>query len=285
MSNMEVFTDNDRPLSPSTQDDRSIDSSSTINSNPRRNPYNQRHQKFSPLTSQQLYTATTRTTQFPITKWITSTIKPVIQTKTDKSTSLPTTKLRARRQPKKSVQPPLHTLLDNDHWGDAPTKNPVYFRVLSKNVNSLSTANNNLQWHSAVQAMIEMDAHVLCIQEPNLNWSDGIRQPIYRLFQKAFMHTKITTSNSTQSNDGSYQPGGTFLVTLGCYAARVTSTSTDLTGMGRWAYHELIGKNNKRYLIITAYRVGNQRPTIGTNTAYTQQYNVLLEQNELNPNP
>jgi len=99
------------------------------------------------------------------------------------------------------------------------------------------------------------------------------------------MHAKITTSNSTQSNDGSYQPGGMFLAMLGCYAARVTLTGTDTTGMGRWAYHELIGKNHKRYIIVTAYRVGNQRPTIGTNTAYTQQYNVLIEQNELNPNP
>jgi len=55
-------------------------------------------------------------------------------------------------------------------------------------------------------------------------------------------------------------------------------TGADTTGLGRWSYHELTGKNNKRYLIITAYRVRNQCPTIGTNTAYTQQYNILLEQ-------
>jgi len=286
MSDTDDFTANNRPFSPSTQDDNSIDSSSTTQHNPRRNPYNQWNQtKSSPLTHQQLYTATNRTTQHSIMKWITSIPQPVTHNKTDKLPHLPTTKLQTKRQPQRTIQPPLHTLIDNDHWGDVPTKNPIYFWVLSKNVNSLSTADNNLQWRGAVHAMLEMDVHVLCIQEPNLNWTDDIQKQIYRLFQKAFMHAKISTSNSTQSNNGSYQPGGTFIATLGCYAARVTLTGTNTAGMGRWTYHELIGKNNKRYIIITAYRVGNQWPTIGTNMAYTQQYNVLIEQNVLNPNP
>ncbi len=286
MSATDDFTANDRPFSPSTQDDSSIDSSRTTQRNPRRNPYNQRKQhKSSPLTNQQLYTATHSTTQHSITKWLIGTTTPVTHNQTEKLPHLPTTKLRTKRQPQRNIQTPLHALLDNDHWGDAPTKNPIHFRVISKNVNSLSTNDNNLQWRGAVQAMVDMDAHILCLQEPNLNWTDNLRQPIYRLFQKAFMHAKITTSSSTHSNGGSYQPGGTFLATLGCYAARVVSTGTDTTGMGRWAYHELIGKNTKRYIIITAYRVGTQRPTIGTNTACTQQYNILLEHGVLAPNP
>jgi len=55
--------------------------------------------------------------------------------------------------------------------------------------------------------------------------------------------------------------------------------------MGRWTYHKLIGQWNNWYIIITAYRVGPQQPTIGTQTAYTQQYNILLTQNDLNPDP
>jgi len=133
--------------------------------------------------------------------------------------------------------------------------------------------------------MQEIDAHVLCIQESNLNWTDCIRCLIYNLFQTAFMHTKISTSNSIEHGNDNYQPGGTFLATLGCYAARVITTGTDPTGMGRWTYHELIGQRNNRYIIITAYRVGPQQPTIGTQTAYTQQYNILLTQNDLHPDP
>jgi len=99
------------------------------------------------------------------------------------------------------------------------------------------------------------------------------------------MHTKISTSNSIDHDNRTYQPGGTFLATLGCYAARVVATGADHTGLGRWAYHELIGQRNNRYIIITAYRVGAQRPTIGTQMAYTQQYNILLTRHELNPDP
>jgi len=228
-----------------------------------------------------------RATQPLISQWLTNgNTKP--PKPASKQPHLPTTKLRTKRQPKRTLQPSLSTILANDHWGDAPTTNPVQFRVISKNVNSLSTADNNLQWRGAVQAMVDMDAHVLCIQEPNLHWNDTIKQPIYRLFQRAFMHAKISTSNSIDHNQKLqklHQLGGTFLTTLGCYAARVTATGSDDTGMGRWTYHELIGKRHKRYLIVTAYRVGNQRPVIGTNTAYTQQYNILLSKNQLDPDP
>jgi len=46
-----------------------------------------------------------------------------------------------------------------------------------------------------------------------------------------------------------------------------------------------VAQSDKRYLIITAYRVGPQRPTIGSQTAYTQQYNILLSNHILNLDP
>jgi len=175
MSDVDLFTDTDRPLSPFSQEESSIDSSSSTHSTPRRNPYNQRtHETCPTLTTQQLYTATNHTTQFTITRWITSTNQLSLPPTTTRPSTLPTTKLRTKRQPQRTIQPSLHQLLTNDHWGDVPTKNPVYFRVITKNVNSLSTTDHNLQWRGAVQAMLDMDAHVLCIQEPNLQWTDGI---------------------------------------------------------------------------------------------------------------
>jgi len=49
-------------------------------------------------------------------------------------------------------------------------------------------------------------------------------------------------SKRIKHNQGNYQPGGIFLAMLGCYVARVVTTSTDHTGMGQWTYHELIGQ-------------------------------------------
>jgi len=184
MSNEDIFTDNDWPLSPLSLDESSINSSSSTHSTLRCNPYKQHNQALCPtLTNQQLYTATNHTTQYAIMHWITSNNQLTTSSTTTQQSCLPTTKLRTKRQPQKTIQPLLHQLLTNKHWGNMPTKSPVYFQVITKNVNSLSTANHNLQWQGTVQAMLDMDAHVLCIQEPNLQWTDGICQPIYCLFQ------------------------------------------------------------------------------------------------------
>jgi len=199
MSDGDIFTDNNRSFSPSSQDTSSLDSIPSTTQTPRRNPYTQQNQsQRSKLTAQSIYTATNQKSQQTITRWLISdnSMQPP-NTVPNKKKSLPMTKLRTKRQPQCTIQTPLHQLLANDHWGDAPSTNPMSFRVISKNVNSLSTKEHNLQWRRAVHAMQEMDAHVLCIQEPNLCWHTGILQPIYKIFQKAFMHAKMTTSNST----------------------------------------------------------------------------------------
>jgi len=83
----------------------------------------------------------------------------------------------------------------------------------------------------------------------------------------------------------SHQPGGTFLAVTGCYAAHVSTTDADSTGLGCWSYSKVVGRNGRRFLIISAYHVGDQQLTIGLHTAYTQQYHLLLQQGHLNPNP
>jgi len=185
MSNRDSSTTIKWPFSPTSQDDSSLNLLPSSPRAPRRNPYNNTTTVIpAPLTMQQLYNETTKAMQPSITQWLThATWQPPTPTTINPS-HLPTTKLWCKQQPQKHIQPPLDKLLDNEHWGNVPTTNPMYFQVISKNVNSLSTADHNLQWWGAVHTMIEMDAHVLCIQEPNLHWTDGLCQPIYRLFQR-----------------------------------------------------------------------------------------------------
>jgi len=285
MSDRDIFINNNWPFSPISQDDSSIDSLPCNTSNPSRNPYHTPPNHIcQTLTKQQLYNATNWATQPSIMRWL-WTHWQTLYLHQDPQLNYPTTKLRTKWQLTCTIQPPLHQLLTNNHWGDAPTTYPINFWVISKNANLLSTAEHNLQWHGAIQAMLELDAHVLCVQEQNLKWTDNIKQLIYHLFQKAFMHTKISTSKSIDTQQSTYQLNGTFLVTLGCYAARVTTVGHDTTGMGWWTYHKLIGQWNNWYLIISVYWVGPQCPTIGTHTAYMQQYNILLLNNDLSPDP
>jgi len=59
---------------------------------------------------------------------------------------------------------------------------------------------------------------------------------------------------------------------------------TDTSGLGCWPYSKLVGCNGHQFLIITTYQVGAHQPIIGSNTIYTQQYHILLNQGNLDPN-
>jgi len=285
MSIMDELTDIDWPSSFYSSDDSSVEST--------QNPYRHADPTHTPRTDTTTLPSiphpsnlpNTRNQQLPITHWLTRHTAPINDTPPAAPLHLPTVKLRQLQRRKSHIQFPIHELIDNNHWGDVPSQDPTQFRIISKNVNTLSTDSHNLQWRGAAQALVDLDAHVLCLQEPNTNWTDTLMQPIYRIFQQTFLHAKLTTSASIDKDNANYQPGGTFIAVVGCYAARIITTGSDTTGLGRWTYNELIGRNGRRFLIVNAYRIGNQQPTIGSRTICTQQYQILLQQGQLNPNP
>jgi hypothetical protein len=67
-----------------------------------------------------------------------------------------------------------------------------------------------------------------------------------------------------------YKPGGTVTAALGHWASRVLWSGKDPTGCGRWSY-VCLGKNDKKFAIVTVYRVGHNR-NAGDATAFQQQY-------------
>jgi len=274
----------------------------TTNVTPNPHPHNPYHTTPTAIAASNGHNTATATTpphhtwnacpkQPSIHRWFNPQNRPIRHTDpaplnpTPQQQRLPLVKLKQVRRKRSQIQLPLHELLHNNHWGDIPSKDPARFRVISKNVNSLSTTDNNLQWRGAAQALQDLDAHILCIQESNTKWTTNITRAIYHIFQRTFMHAKLTTSASLDTTDSNHQPGGTFLAVVGCYASRILATGSDHSGLGRWSYSELTGRNGRRFIVTTAYRVGNQQPTLGSTTAYTQQYHLLLRQGVPNPNP
>jgi hypothetical protein len=82
-----------------------------------------------------------------------------------------------------------------------------------------------------------------------------------------------------------YNPGGTVTAELGHWASRVLRSGKDLTGCGRWSYI-CIGKNDKKFAIITVYRVGHNHNS-GDATVFQQQYRTKYADDtarvEINP--
>jgi len=190
---------------------------------------------------------------------------------------------------KKSHQTTLQRATGNEYWGDNLENNDPNdkkFRVISRNVNTINAKKGSLSWHAITQAAIDVEADVLCLQETNINWSPEILQTARSIFNKSNYRTaKTTYSVSSEATDGTYQPGGTMTSVLGRWTARTTNSGQDKSGLGRWSYVELTGRRNTRFIILSGYRVNPQRPKLGANTIYDQQYRLLLHKGQTQPNP
>jgi len=55
--------------------------------------------------------------------------------------------------------------------------------------------------------------------------------------------------------------------------------------MGRWSYVELLGKNQCKVIIASVYCVCPQTAVIGSNTAYMQQFQIMLQRGHPHPDP
>jgi len=234
---------------------------------PIRNPYNNHHHH----TWQQL------------TDWLTMARKTK-PPETNPSTQTPTPDKPAPVIQQQLLQP---TVI-NEAWGDAvhTTKQSHIFRVLSKNVNTLSAADDFANWQGAAQACADYKVTVACFQETNLQWSPPLIQRVHKIFRSLPENqAKLATSNSTEVTLSNYQPGGTCTVVIRSWTSHARKTAQDHHGMGRWSSIEFEGRNARRIVIVTSYRSCNQQARLGSSTFHNQQYRILLSKRIARPNP
>jgi hypothetical protein len=92
-----------------------------------------------------------------------------------------------------------------------------------------------------------------------------------KLLCKTLGSTRIAYSTSNERVEEShYKPGGTATAALGHWDSHVLRSGKDPTGCGRWIYF-CLGKNDKKFAIVTVYRFGHNR-NAGDAKAFQQQY-------------
>jgi len=258
----------------SSQEDSSIASTQSVLSNPYSNS-NQPHQ-----------TQSHRSRQVTLYDWIKlilpSPSQPWQQQPSNKKQ--PTTN-NFQSHCQQHFQQTLYPDITNEHWGDKLSSHPTLFRDVSKNGNSISPTDHLLQWHSVAQATIDYQISILCLQEPNTKWDDHLWHSVCKILQRTHIHAEMVMANSTEPSKTNRQPGGTFIAINGSYTSQIISQGQDPSGMGRWSFVELLGKNNKRFVIISAYRTCSQTAHIGSNMATTQQMQILLQLGHHYPTP
>ena len=178
--------------------------------------------------------------------------------------------------------------LANQHWGDAMHCPKPFntFRVLSRNVNIMTNNTDYLAWKAAAHAIKGCEADAIALQETNLAWNKIHRKRVNQILKASTGNTTIATSSSTKISNTPHQRGGTLQATLGDWTSRTVQIGHDDSGLGRWSFVELQGREDQRYIILSGYRVcENQTVDPGSNNTFNQQYRLLHQKGYRDPDP
>jgi len=185
-------------------------------------------------------------------------------------------------------QTSLVTYTNNNHWGDPMLTHKLFntFRVISRNVNTLSTQQDYLQWHAASQAISKSKANMIAFQETNLSWNKTCRRCIQQILQQPTGNAILATTNSTKISSNTYQRGGTIQAVIGSWTSHTISNRHDTKGLGHWSFIKIQGKDDQQFIFLLGCRVcDNQTVDFGLNNMYNQQFWLLHQQGEISPNP
>jgi hypothetical protein len=176
-----------------------------------------------------------------------------------------TTRLRSRRYV--GVHP-------HEDFGDSltgKTKKDGCLRLGYGNVNgipAITTGNNKVNAIKRFVNHFELDGFFGA--EGNLNWkamSRAGRLPEQFLSTNAL---RTIASYNTHENFGRKQRGGTFGLAFGQLATQVSKVGTDESGMGRWSWILVTGRNGQKARIIVAYQACRNKAT-ANGLVYQQQ--------------
>jgi len=185
-------------------------------------------------------------------------------------------------------QTPLSPNVTNHHWGDQMvTPKPLHiFWIMSKNFNTFSMQQSYLQWQAASQAIASCKADAIVLQETNVMWHKIHKQKVWRILRKPTGHVIIATSSSTEISTKSHQCSGTLQALVGSWVSHATQASKDPSGLGWWSYIKLQSRDNKCFILLSGYCIhDNQTINMGSNNTFNQQYQLLHQQGNQNPDP
>ena len=144
-------------------------------------------------------------------------------------------------------------------------------RIYSQNLNGVSHFDNYSEWEVILEELNERQVDVACLTEINLDVTKP--EVKYALVEKLKTLDKgakiIMTASKTTTQNTVNKRGGVLTLVRGNWAGRVEKAGCD--DLGRWTYVTMEGKNSRRVMIITLYRVCNQRHQQGSCTIYMQQ--------------
>jgi hypothetical protein len=136
-------------------------------------------------------------------------------------------------------------------------------------------------WFQIMITMKELHVDIFGFAEINRSLNRGYKKEWIDIIRKLFYYSRTTHSESNIHFESLYKPGGSMTTITGKWQSRVTNQRHDPKGLGRWCYMRIASKKSSM-IIATAYRpYASQGPI----TAWIQQWTLLRESGDKNPDP
>jgi hypothetical protein len=150
--------------------------------------------------------------------------------------------------------------------------------IISHNINGMKDPTN---WFQILTTMRELNANIFGLVKLNQQMMKGDKGKWTEPIRKIFKYSRNIHSESSIVTDSNYKPGGTMTIITGKWQSRVLEMGSDHKGLGWWSYIKISSKK-RNLIIITAY---HPCASHGINTAWMQQWSLLRESGEKNPDP
>ena len=283
-----------------------------LRSVPIKNPY----QRENPLRDRRLDSAFRNTDSVHASEWKafferqpTPRLSSVTQAEDDPKETVPTPQptTTSADKPERTIQDkfsdfqsvPLQTRLpygiDSEEgsipWGDIFQENiddKHTFRLLTQNVNTMNEHHEWEQWVALGHATTELNVSALALQETNIDWTRELTHGASRaLRHKSSKAVHLSTSTSAEPTSmTNHKRGGTALALFGKWTSRLAASGSDSSGLGRWSYFTMHGRNGKKVTVVSAYRPCQESIAhSGLSSAYAQQHRLMNLQGDPDPKP
>ena len=183
---------------------------------------------------------------------------------------------------------PMMALTDavsNNFWGDESIeKAGNIFRLYAQNVNGLPLDRRGGQFDTLCQVQKEAQADVFLGQEHNLDSTQyRVKSILHDTCRQHWERYRLNIATTPISFNSMYKPGGTIMLTAGNATGRIISQTQDK--WGRWVSQTFQGMEGRTITVISAYQVVTDVARGGTTTATTQQYSLLVHEQDATKAP
>ena len=154
-------------------------------------------------------------------------------------------------------------------------------RIIFQNVNILELSSGHHTLELVCDSIGQFKIDIAWLVETNTNWEHPSSKTSFQATNRRhWKHSRSITSETYIEWSDIYKPGVTAIITLPPFSPSITTSGNDPTGLGRWSYITISGRDNIKLTVLSTYRVSQKSiKHAGLSTNIQQQWQRLEEKN------